>query len=85
MTEGRKILSKDQWKDWDEIVPIRLHDIYHGKELDSALKAIKILNNGGNIDKAKVAIDSKNHSGYSYSLTLALINKFCEKGKDLYE
>ena len=41
--EGRKVLSKDKWNKWDEVVPIRAKDLYNGFELDCTLEIQKYL------------------------------------------
>lgn len=42
--KGHELLDKKYWKDWDEIVPIRLNDLYHGMELKCCLEIVSALN-----------------------------------------
>lgn len=81
MQRGREILDPDKIIEWDKIIPIRLHDIYEGLELDCSLKIIKILNNG-TFEEAKKEFESQGHSGHSFHLTCAIIEKFSSKGKE---
>ena len=85
MKKGRETLSSDKWELWDKIVPIRLHDLYHGMELGCCLDIIKILNNGGTLDEAKQELENQNHSGTSHSLVCNMVKEFCEKGESLIE
>lgn len=76
---GRKVLTEDKWEHWDEIVPIRLKDLYHGMELRCCLEIIEILNDG-TFQKAKEAIYEQGHSGMSFGLVCTMIRTFHPKG-----
>lgn len=82
MKKGREVLTEDKWSYWDEIVPIRLGDLYHGMELRCCLDIVKILNNNGTLDEAKAMINSQDHSGMSYGLVRAMVREFCNRGQD---
>ena len=41
--EARCVILEDQLEYWDEIVPIRFDDLYHGMELDQALTISRII------------------------------------------
>lgn len=83
--KGREVLTKDKWYFWDEIVPIRLNDLYRGMELNACLKIVKILNNGGTLDEAKAEIESQDHSGTSFGLVCAMVKEFSERGNDFVD
>src|SRR5699024_3891712 len=76
--QGRKILPKAKWKDWDEIVPIRLSDLYKGMELDSCLNIVKLLNEGGTLDEAREEFYNQGHSGMSGSLVCYMVEEFAD-------
>lgn len=80
--KGRKILSKDKWELWDEIVPIRLGDLYHGMELGNCLDIVEILNRNGSLDEAKEKIEKQGHSGMSFSLVCAMVKEFSDRGNE---
>lgn len=80
--KGREVLTEDKWSYWDEIVPIRLGDLYHGMELRCCLDIVKILNNNGTLDEAKAMINSQDHSGMSYGLVRAMVREFCDRGQE---
>lgn len=82
MEKGHCVLDKKYWAEWDKIVPIRLGDLYHGMELDACLNIIKPLNEGCTLEEAKGIIESQNHSGMSFSLACALVEAFCDRGKE---
>lgn len=85
MKQGRKILTKDKWEYWDEIVPIRLNDLYYGMELGCCLDIVKILNNNGTLDEAKEKIESQGHSGMSYGLVRSMVREFCDRGQEFVD
>lgn len=80
--KGHKILSEDKWKCWDEIVPIRLDDIYHGMELECCLTLVEMLNNNQPFSEIKLELERQGHSGMSSTLVYALIMEFSDRGKD---
>ena len=84
--EGHKILDKSKWKYWDEIVPIRLRDLYQGMELKCCLDIISMLNDN-NVSYADIysVFESQGHSGMSYSLVKSMIIKFSDEGKNFIE
>lgn len=81
---GHKILDEKYWEDWDNLVPIRLEDLYHGKELNDSLEIIEKLNNGATFEEIRKIIEDQNHSGMSLSLVRTIVNKFCIKGPALF-
>lgn len=85
MEKGRQVLTEDKWNYWDEIVPIRLGDLYRGMELGNCLEIIEILNNNGTLDEAKGKIDSQGHSGMSFELVCTMVKEFCERGNEFVE
>lgn len=85
MKRGREILTEDYWSRWDEIVSVRLNDIYRGMELGCCIDIIRILNNGGTINEAKSILNNQNHSGTSYDLVRHMVKLFCDRGNEFYE
>jgi len=85
MEKGREILTDDKWEYWDQIIPIRLNDLYHGMELGYCLDIVKILNNNGTLDEAKEKIESQNNSGMSFGLVCVMVKEFCDRGNEFVE
>lgn len=83
--QGREILTEDKWDYWDEIVPVRLGDLYRGMELGCCLDIVKILNKGCTLDEAKTEINKQDHSGMSYGLVRAMVREFCDRGQEFYD
>ena len=77
--EGKEVLSKDKWDVWEEIVPIRLKDLYRGMELRCCLDIVKVLNNG-TLEEAKILIEKQNHSGMSFGLVCSMVREFSPRG-----
>lgn len=82
--EGHKVFSKDKWKDWDEVVPIRAKDLYNGFELDCTLKIQDYLKNK-EFELAQYRLNRQGHSAMSYSLMKAMIREFCDNGEEFLE
>ena len=84
---GHDILSVDKWDKWDEIVPIRLRDLYKGMELDNCLEIAVILKQQGNegFTRSKEILNGQGHSEMSYGLVLSMIETFADYGEQFVE
>lgn len=80
--KGKEVLAADKLERWNEIVPIRLNDLYRGMELGACLDVISILNDKGTLVEAKDKLDSQGHSGASLGLVCSMIQEFCERGNE---
>ena len=78
-SKARVVLSEDKWDYWNEIVPIRLSDIYHGMELGNTLDIISLLKEG-KLAEAKEEFIKQQHSGMSASLVFAMVREFHKDG-----
>jgi hypothetical protein len=85
MKKGKEILTEDKWEYWDKIVPIRLEDLYSGRELGCCLDIVKILNNNGSLDEAKKMINNQHHSEMSYRLVCHMVRFFCNRGQEFID
>ena len=74
--KGKKLIDPFLWDEWEQIVPIRLSDIYEGMELDATLTLIEMLNNNDSFSMVKQALDKQNHSGMSHSLVVSMVSRF---------
>ena len=83
--KGHTILDKKYWSEWDECVPIRLEDLYHGMELRCCLDIVKPLNDGCSLEDTKKIIESQDHSGMSYGLVRSMVRAFCDRGNEFSE
>lgn len=84
MEKARGIITEDKLKYWDEIVPIRLNDLYRGMELGACLKIVEILNSG-NLEEAKAKIENQGHSGMSFELVCSMVKEFSDRGEEFVE
>ena len=80
--KGHKILDEKYWDLWDKCVPIRLGDLYHGKELGATLEIVKKLNKGCSFDEAKNILERQNHTGMSCRLVCFMTAAFCDSGEE---
>lgn len=87
---ARGLVLDSELEYWDEIVPIRLGDIYHGMELQNVLDCCKIMRDeslvlAARLEKAYDVFMAAGHSGMSASLTRAMLAYFCPYGVELAE
>lgn len=83
--KGREILEENKIEFWDELVPVRLEDLYKGMELGASLDIIKILNNNGTLEEAKKKIIEQNHSGMSFGLVCSMVHALCSRGEEFVQ
>lgn len=83
--KGRAILDEKYWSIWDEILPIRLGDLYKGMELGMCLDIVKALNEGCSLEDAKKIIDEQGHSYMSHYLVRNMVKEFCDRGIEFSE
>ena len=83
--KGHKILDEKYWTSWDECVPIRLEDLYHGMELKACLDIVEPLNKGCSLEEVREIIESQNHSGMSFGLVRLMVRVFCDRGEEFYD
>lgn len=85
---ARGLVIENELEHWDEVVPIRLGDCYHGMELKNVLDICKIMRDttttyNKRLRKAYDVFMDENHSGRSAHITALMIARFCPDGKDL--
>lgn len=80
--KGEKVLDIKYRAKWNEIVPIRLKDLYRGLELGMCLEIVEELNNGVDFKIVKEIIDGQGHSGMSFRLVCSMVKSFCDRGAD---
>ena len=80
--KGKAILDKEYYDLWEEVVPIRLNDLYEGMELGASLEIIEQLNKGCDLSTAKQIIESQNHSANSFYLVASMVFSLCKRGSE---
>lgn len=73
---------------WNEILEVRLTDIYRGMELDQTLDCSRVMRDKtldleARLRKAYKIFKDAGHSGMSASLTMAMLRQFCPDGNEL--
>lgn len=86
--EARGLVLDEALDYWDEIVPIRLGDIYRGMELRNVLDCCaamrdESLDRDSRLRKAYDLFQKDGHSGMSASITMAMLRRFCPDGNEL--
>lgn len=78
----RGIIAEEYLEVWDNAVPIKLKDLYHGWDLKCMLELVQVLNREepeeDRFKACKEILESQNHSGCSYYLvskSMASIHK----------
>ena len=85
ISKGNKILDKGYHSMWRKIVPVRLRDLYMGKELGCSLDIIKSLNDGCDMSDVNDMFVDQGHSGTTGSLVLSIVRRFCRRGVAFYK
>lgn len=85
---ARGIIAESDLKEWDEVVPISLGDIYHGMELTETLETCKIMCDESvdydeRLHKAYDRFMDAGHSGCSAAITASMYKRFCPHGEDI--
>lgn len=80
--KGKSILDQKHHERWEQIVPIRLSDLYRGMELGATLEIVKELNSGCDLKIAKEIIEGQGHSGMSFGLVCSMVKAFCDRGDE---
>lgn len=86
--EARGLVLDNELEYWDEIVPIRLGDLYHGMELQQVIDCCKIMRDeslvfSARLEKAYDVFMAEGHTGLSAGLTMAMLRRFCPYGNEL--
>lgn len=86
--KARGLVLDEELDNWDKIVPIRLNDLYCGKELEQVLDICKIMRDESFTDDEKLhkAYDlfmNAGNSGMLANLTSKMISVFCPNGKEI--
>ena len=83
---AKGVIADDKLEKWNQIVPIRLNDLYKGMELDATLDIIKELNkadeNNNHFAEAKEIFESQGHSGMSWGLMCSMLIEFAPNGEE---
>lgn len=85
---ARGIVPEEHLDYWDEIVPIRLNDLYHGMELDCWLELIAVLNDVSKEEMERLEIchslfSKQGHSGMSAGVVFSGLKYFHPLGEIL--
>lgn len=85
---ARGLVLDETLESWDEVVPIRLGDIYRGMELGNVLECCSVMRDESlsreeRLRKAYGIFADEGHSGTSAAITMAMLRKFCPDGNEL--
>lgn len=78
--KGHKVLDPKFWETWDELVPIRLNDLYDGMELGGCLDIITTINEKS-LEEAVEIMKSQGHSNASEELMKSMVRILSDKGE----
>ncbi len=85
ISKGEAIIYPERAEEWQKCVKARAKDLYHGRDLDSAIAIMEMLENGATLDEAKNALDEQDLSGASYGMIRNIIFSFSKQGPEFYE
>ena len=76
---GKENLKQEVQELWEEIVPIRLDDLYEGMELVALKEIAEAYNEGKSREEIKEIFKNQGHSYLSHGLMCALVYNFIDK------
>ena len=76
---GKKNLKLEVQELWEEVVPIRLDDLYEGMELVALKEIAEAYNEGKSREEIKEIFKNQGHSYLSHGLMCALVYNFIDK------
>ncbi len=82
---GNKIIYPERQKDWAKCVEARAKGMYHGQDLEDALKIMESLDSNPDFKEAKKIFCSQDHSGISFGIVSRILFEFSKKGPEFYE
>lgn len=81
---GKKLIYPQREEDWANSVKANGVGLYDGAPVNDALDAMELLDKGASFQEVHDLIDSQDHSGGSYAVTMALIMEFSKRGPEYY-
>lgn len=81
--KGHEIIDRKYWQLWDECVPIRLKDLYHGFDLDTTLELIAMRDASN--EELKEKMFNQGHSNMSFCLVKQMFRVLSDRGKEFYD
>ncbi|HBP43456.1 MAG TPA: hypothetical protein DD621_02060 [Clostridiales bacterium] len=82
---GNKIIYPERQKYWAKCVEARAKGMYHGQDLEDALKIMESLDSNPDFKEAKKIFCSQDHSGISFGIVSRILFEFSKKGPEFYE
>lgn len=76
---GEENLSADVQEDWKRCVPIRLNDLYPGRELSCFKELFDAYKANKSKEEIKEIMDKQGHSGMSHHLECSIVYSFLDK------
>lgn len=76
---GKENLKPEVQELWEEVVPIRLNDLYEGMELVALKEIVEAYNDGKTREEIKEIFRNQGHSELSRGLMCALVCNFIDK------
>lgn len=76
---GKENLKPEVQELWEEVVPIRLDDLYEGMELVALKEIAEAYNEGKSREEIKEIFKNQGHSYLSHGLMCALVYNFIDK------
>lgn len=83
--KGKALIFPERYDDWEECVEIRINDIYHGLDLEYALKIMEVLEKGVSIEEAKEMFEKQGHTNTSEFIVRDIVFAFSPRGPEFWE
>lgn len=80
ISRGHKLIAQKYWAKYDEIVPIRVDDLYGGLEVECFLDIIETYEKNKDLNECYYLFEKQAHSGWSAGLVAKMIYAFHDDG-----
>jgi len=79
---GKTLIMPEMFDNWKRCVEVRIYDIYHGADVEVALKIMEAFDDGVSIDETKYMFKSQMHSGTFGYIVGNIITTFSLRGNE---
>lgn len=81
---GKKYIYPQRKEEWERCVDIRIRDIYEGMDVNWAIQVMMKLDKDdeNSLEEAHKLLNSQEHSGASYMISLAIVRDFAKRGPE---
>ena len=82
---GKAFIYTEKQQDWENCVKARSEDLYYGADIDDALEAMSLLDQGASFEDVEKNLIDGGQSGASFGMIRNIIFSFSKRGPEFYQ